>query len=128
MDGHKGDLHKNTLSRWVRKLIHHVYKTAEGEVLPFANARTHEVHALVASLAFRGSVDIEDIMSACSWASHSTFTDFYLQDIALLTEGLHHLGPIVAVQCSIILNVSQVFDFRPMLCPSYPYANSLSKA
>ena len=105
-EGHKGDLHKNTLSGWVRKLIHHVYKTAEGEVLPFANARTHEVRALAASLAFRGSVDMEDILSACSWASHSTFTDFYLRDIALLSEGLHRLGPIVAAQRTVSLNVS----------------------
>ena len=63
---------------------------AEGEVLPLANARMHEVCALAALLAFRGSVDLEDILSACLWASHSTFTDFYLRDIALLT-GLHRL-------------------------------------
>ena len=35
-DGPKGDLHVNTLSGWVRKLIHHVYQTAEGEVLPLS--------------------------------------------------------------------------------------------
>ena len=73
---HQGDLHKNTLSGWIRKLIHHVYKTAEGEMLPWANARTHKILTLAVSLAFRGSVDMEDILSACSWASHSTFTDF----------------------------------------------------
>ena len=106
-EGHKGDLHKNTLSGWIRKLIHFVYKTAGGEVLPLANARTHEVRALAASLAFRGSIDLEDILSACSWASHSTFTDFYLQDIALLTKGFHRLGPIVAAHQSITFNVSQ---------------------
>ena len=38
------DQHKNTLSGWLRKLIHHIYKTIEGEVLPLANARAHEVH------------------------------------------------------------------------------------
>ena len=96
-DGHKGDLHKKTLSGWVRKLIHYVYKTAEGEVLPLANAGMHEVCALAASLAFRGSMDVEDILSACSWASHPHLQDFYLQDISLLTC-LHRLGPIVAAQ------------------------------
>ena len=65
-------------------MIHHVYKTAEGEVLPLANARAHEISMLVGSLAFRGKVDTEDILSANSWGSHSTFTDFYLRDIALL--------------------------------------------
>ena len=106
-DGHKGNLHMNTLSSWVRKLIHHIYKTAEREVLPLANGRMHEVHALAASQAFRGIVDMEDILSVCLWASHSTFTDFYLREIALLTEGLHRLGPIIATQRSITLNVSQ---------------------
>ena len=62
----QGYLHKNTLSGWVRKLIQHVYKAAEEEVLSLANAPMHEVRALVASLAFRGSVDMEDILSACS--------------------------------------------------------------
>ena len=37
-EGHKGDLHKNTLSAWIRKLIHHVYKTVEGEVLRGSHA------------------------------------------------------------------------------------------
>ena len=104
-EGHKGDLHKNMLSRWIRKLIHHIYKTADGEVLPIANARTHKVHVLAASLAFRGSVDMEGILSACSWASHSTFMDFYPRHIALVT-GLHRLGPIVAAQHSIVLHDS----------------------
>ena len=44
------------LSGWIRKLIHH--KTAEGQVLPLANGKTREVHALVASLAFRDSMDM----------------------------------------------------------------------
>ena len=103
------DPHINTLSGWVNKLIHHVYQTAEGELLPLANARTHEVHALVASLAFRGSMDMEDILSACSWASHLNFTDFYLGDITLLTESLHCLGPIVPAQGSIMLNDCKYF-------------------
>ena len=34
-------------------------------MLPLANVRTHEVCALVASLAFRGSMDMEDILLAC---------------------------------------------------------------
>ena len=77
-----------------------------GRGTALANTRTHEVWALAASLAFRGTMDMEDILSACSLASHSTFTDFYLQDIALLSEGLHHLGPIVAAQSTFTLNVS----------------------
>ena len=75
-------------------------------MLPQANAITHKVRMLAASLAFRGSVDMEDILSACSWASHSAFTDFYLRDITLLTQELHHVGPIIVAQHSILLHDS----------------------
>ena len=81
------------ISLWIRKLIHHVNKTA----------RTHKISALVVSLAFRGSVDLKDILSACSWMPLSTFLDFYLWHTAFLREGLHHLGHIVAAQHSIML-------------------------
>ena len=84
------------LSGWIRKLIHHIDKTIEGEVLPLANDRTQEVCALTALLTFRGSMDMEDILSAC-----------YLRDIVLLTEGLHCLGPVVAAQRSITFQGSQ---------------------
>ena len=75
-------------------------------MLPLVNARTLKVCVLVASLALRSSVDREDILSACTWVFHSTFTDFYLWGIALLSEGLHHFGPIVAAQHSMMLQDS----------------------
>ena len=82
-EGLKGDLYK-MLSGWIRRLIHHVYKTVEGKVLLLANTRKLEVRVLAAVLILRGSLYMEDILSACSWASHLTFTDFYLKDFALL--------------------------------------------
>ena len=85
--------------------MHHVYHTAEGGVLPLANARTHEVCTQSASLAFRGSVDTEAILSACLGVP------LYLR---LLSSGPHpsdwsllHLRPIPTAQpssCSKILN------------------------
>ena len=53
-EAHKGDLHKNTLSGWVRKLIHHFYKTAVGDVPPLANVRTYEVHTLAIFVSIKG--------------------------------------------------------------------------
>ena len=86
----------NSLSGWVREMVHHVYQTADGEVLPLPNVRTHEVCALEDLLAFSGSVDTAVILSA----SHLTFSDFHFWEIALLTGDLHCLGPTRAAQHS----------------------------
>ena len=96
--GHRGDIHKNTLSGWVRKLIQFVYKTASGDVIPLANVSVHEIRAQAASLAFRGNSDLEDILQACTWASESTFSDYYLRDLEVIQAGLRKLGPLVAAQ------------------------------
>lgn len=92
------DIHKNTLSGWIRKLILWVYRNASGEVLPLANTRTHEVRAQAASLAFRGSTDLEELLQACSWSSSSTFVEFYLRDLSMIQGNLRKLGPLVAAQ------------------------------
>ncbi len=102
--GHRGDIHKNTLSGWVRKLIKYVYRTASGDVLPLANLSVHEVRAQAASLAFRGNVDMEDLLHACTWASQNTFTDFYLRDLEVIQGDLRKLGPLVAAQT--VVNLS----------------------
>ena len=96
--GHQGDIHKNTLSGWIRKLLVFTYRTSSGEVLPLSNTRTHEIRAQASSLAFRGSADLEALLQACSWSSSSTFADFYLRDMQLVQDGLRKLGPIVAAQ------------------------------
>ena len=44
------------------------------------------------SLALLKGVALEDILSAASWASHNTFTSFYLQEVAETSEsGSLHL-------------------------------------
>ena len=40
----------------------------------------------------------DQIMSACHWKSHNTFTQFYLKDVAWADLELFHLGPVVAAQ------------------------------
>jgi len=68
------------------------------DVLSLNNTRTHKVRALAASLAFRGNIDLEEIMQACSWQSHSTFSSFYLRNVSQVQGDLRVLGPIVAAQ------------------------------
>ena len=124
-DGLQEDLYTNSLSVWVRELIHYVYQTAEGEVLLILYARTHEVCALAALQAFRGSMDTEVIFQP-AWVYHLSFSDFCLQDITLLTEVLRCLGPIPATlcpSCSKILNKLKSFG---VVVSFFTYANSSS--
>ena len=96
--GHKGDIHKNTISSWIRKLLHWVYSSAPENVIKLSSARTHEVRALASSMAFRGSMELEEVLKACSWKSANTFATHYLRDVSSFEEDLHSLGPLVAAQ------------------------------
>ena len=94
----KGDIHKNTLSGWIRKLILYCYENASDTSLTLAGTSSHAIRGMSATLAFRGGVDLEALMQACSWKSDSTFTDFYLKDLTTVQENLHKLGPLVVAQ------------------------------
>ena len=96
--GHKGDIHKNTISSWIRKLLHFAYSSAPEDVIELSSARTHEVRALASSMAFRGNMDLEEVLKACTWKSANTFTTHYLRDVSTFAEELHSLGPLVAAQ------------------------------
>ena len=95
-DGLKEDLYTNSVSVWLRKL--HI-KRQKGRCCPYLmpepmKSVLWQLHWL------SGAVWTWRSFCQPAWASHSTFSDFYLQDIALLAEELHHLGPILAAQCS----------------------------
>ena len=96
--GHKGDIHKNTISSWIRKLLHLAYSSAPEDVIQLSSARTHEVRALASSMAFRGSMELEEVLKACTWKSSNTFASHYLRDISSFEEDLYSLGPLVAAQ------------------------------
>ena len=80
----------------------------QGRLLPHSNTGTiqetlhqvkaHDVRAFAASKVFQSRVSLEQILAACHWKSHNTFTQFYLKDVAWADSELYHLGPIVAAQ------------------------------
>ena len=98
LPSHRGDICKNTISGWVRNLLCKCYEEPPEGSVPMSNTRTHELRALSASLAFRGNIDLEDIMSSCSWHAHSTFSSFYLRDVSAMQGQLYTLGPLVVAQ------------------------------
>ena len=62
--------------------------------------KPHDVRAFAASKAFYGGTSMDQIMQACHWKSHNTFTKFYLKDLAAQDqkEGSYHLRSFVAAQ------------------------------
>ena len=60
--------------------------------------KAHDVRAFAASKAFQSRVSLDQILSACHWKSHNTFTQFYLKDVAWADSEFYHLGPVVAAQ------------------------------
>ena len=52
-----------------------------------------DVLAFAASKAFQGGVPLEQILSACQWKPHNTFTQFYLKYVTWADSELNHLVP-----------------------------------
>ena len=68
------------------------------EALTLHQVKDHDVRAFAASKAFWLGVSLEQILSACHWRSHNTFTQFCLKDMAWADSEIFQLGPVVATQ------------------------------
>ena len=80
----------NTVSSWVKKAIKLAYMAADKvpELRELHGIRAHEVRALASSWDALKQVSFNDIMQACRWRNHTTFTDFYLRDMTQIEAGL----------------------------------------
>ena len=94
--GHTDEIHMNTISAWLKKTILMAYENTTEEDLQITRVKAHQVRSLAASWALHSNASIDDIMSACSWRSHNTFTQYYLKDMALIRDEMYHLGPVLA--------------------------------
>ena len=86
-----------TISSWIKQTIVLYYQLSD-EQAQILQVRAHDVSAFAASKAFQGGVPLDQILAACHWKSHNTFTQFYLKDVAWADSELYHLGPVVAAQ------------------------------
>ena len=62
--------------------------------------KAHDVRAFAASKAFFRGVSMDQILQACHWKSHNTFTSFYLKDLSGRNHKdlSYHLGSFMAAQ------------------------------
>ena len=92
------DIVPATVSSWIKQTIVLCYQLSDEQAQTLHQVRAHDVRAFAASKAFQGGVPLDQILSACHWKSHNTFTQFYLKDVAWADSELYHLGPVVAAQ------------------------------
>ena len=87
-----------TISSWIKQTVILCYELSDHQAHTLHRVKAHDVRAFAASKAFQSGVSLEQILSACHWKSHNTFTQFYLKDVAWADSELYHLGPVVAAQ------------------------------
>ena len=67
--------------------------------LTWNTRKAHDIRAFAASKAFYGGVSVDQIMQACRWKAHNTFTNFYLKDLTWPdNDNNMYLGPVVAAE------------------------------
>ena len=98
--GHSKDIQCSTISSWLKNTIQFCYSKVESADMVLTGVKAHDVRAFAASKAFYGGTSMDQIMQACHWKSHNTFTKFYLKDLSGQDqkEGSYHLGSFIAAQ------------------------------
>ena len=97
-EGYSKDITRITISQWIKHTIHTCYQSSDMTDQQVTQVRAHDVRAMAASLAFKGGISLEQVLSSCYWRSHNTFTNFYLKDICWENDDIIKLGPIVSAQ------------------------------
>ena len=96
--GFDKDISPATISSWIKQTVILCYELSDQEALTLHQVKAHDVRAFAASQAFQSGISLDQILSACHWKSHNTFTQFYLKDVAWADSELFHLRPVVAAQ------------------------------
>ena len=70
-----------------------------GAPMGLVQVKAHDIRAFATSKAFYGGVSVDQIMQACHWKAHNTFTNVYLKDLTWSdNDNNMYLGPVVAAQ------------------------------
>ena len=96
--GFHKDIVPAMISSWIKQTVLLCYQLSDQSAQELHYVRAHDVRAFAASQAFQGGISLDQILSACHWKAHNTFTQFYLKDLAWTDSELYHLGPVVAAQ------------------------------
>ena len=92
------DITVNTISIWIKNLLHLVFMASKTDWSDVSGRSTHAIRSWASSIAFFKNVALNDILQACTWKNHSTFSEFYLKDISEVRDDLFSLGPLSVAQ------------------------------
>ena len=92
------DISSATIYTWIKQTVILSYELSDQVALTLHQVKAHNVRAFAASKAFCSRVFLEQLLSACQWKSHNTFTQFYLKDVAWADSELFHLDPVVTAE------------------------------
>ena len=79
--GFDKDVSPATISSWIKQTVILCYELSDQEALSLHQVKAHDVRAFAASKAFQSGISLDQILSACHWKSHNTFTQFYLEPV-----------------------------------------------
>ena len=98
--GFSGDIQRAMISSSIKQTVILAYQESDLETQKLSRVKAHDVRSMPASLAFKGGVSLDQILGACFWKSHTTFTNFYLKDVSWKSkEGSEYsLGSVVSAQ------------------------------
>ena len=96
--GFTKEIAKATISSWLKKTISMAYANAADEDFKLADVKAHQVRAMAASMAYYNKSSIHEVMDACTWKCHNTFTSFYLNNLSEQMGEMLTLTPFVAGQ------------------------------
>ena len=91
----KRDIHPSTISNWIKKTIILTHQEANDKDFRLTGVKAHQTRGVAASMALLHNAALDDILNACSWKHHTTFSSYYLKDIALQSGDMYHMGPVI---------------------------------
>ena len=84
---------KNAISFFLRETISGAGALSAGEG---QSLRAHSIRGVSTSMAFHRNWSVSQVLKAATWKSNSTFSSFYLKDVAYVWDDCHSLGPFVS--------------------------------
>ena len=81
------DISKNTITSWIRGLLHFIFSNANRDTATLARRSTHAM-AASSAFSFSGQVELDEVLKNCSWKKHTTFSEFHLKDMTQVRDYL----------------------------------------
>ena len=94
------EVSKDTISRWIVTIITQALQKAGGDrnLRAIAGVSAHQVRSMASSWAAFCGADLESVKRSVFWKGQSTFSSFYLRDLAAQVGQISALSPLIAAQ------------------------------